>query len=225
MDWIASCARNDGGRWTVRNDGGVTPTNTIDNGVQRLKTLTKLIKNKKGLTLMELIVGMLMFTIIAITLSVILAPILSAYTRANDFAEYNALLDNIANQIISDLSQSRDLSKEIPPVINPRFIPSTDPEAGGWADSTGGTLTIVTQNRIIYSVEGGILQRNEHDVFAADFYKRKHVSFRLVGNPPTPTSPRSYTLTVRLTEAREPGAASFEIQREYAVRPLMLNQG
>jgi len=163
---------------------------------------------------MELIVGMLMFTIISITVSMLLAPILSSYTRANDFAEYNALLDNIANQIISDLSQSR----QVPP-------PDIILDADEWAeDDYGDFVTITTRNGVIvYSVNYGRLQRNGRDVFAEDFYKRKHVSFMLEANDDD--NPTAYTLTVRLTEAREPGAASFEIQREYAVRPLMLNQG
>ena len=69
-----------------------------------MKALVKAVKNKKGLTLMELIVGILMFSIISVAISMLLAPILSSYARANDFAEYNALLDNIANQIIDDIS-------------------------------------------------------------------------------------------------------------------------
>jgi len=170
---------------------------------------------------MELVVGMVMFTIISISISMLLAPILSSYTRANDFAEYNALLDNIANHIINDISQSTES-----PVITSG--------AGGWAQEDHGIfLTITTQNRIIrYAVEDNVLQRvvgftegaNPQPilspVFSEDFYKRKHVSFRVEAD----TNPEVYILTVRLVENRGWGAASFEIQRDYAVRPLMLNQ-
>jgi len=189
-----------------------------------LKILTKIIKNKKGLTLMELIVGILMFTIISVTVSMVLAPILSAYTRANDFAEYNALLDNIANHLINDLSQSTE-----PPDFN-----------NGWTDPANPArdefLTITTQNRIIhYAVTDGILQREGvidedgdlvrrwFDVFSEDFYKRKLVSFMIEEETDETTADvTAYILTVRLTEAR--GAAPFEIERQYAVRPLILNQ-
>jgi type II secretory pathway component PulJ len=195
-----------------------------------LKALTKIFKNKKGMTLMELVVGMVMFTIISITISMLLAPILSAYTRANDFAEYNALLDNIANEIINDISQST-----APPVFT-----AGSGDDGFAQDNDGIFLRITTPSGIIrYAVIGGVLQReglwqarDEYglpvgapiprfdDVFAEDFYKRKTVSF----NWEADTDPNVYTLTVRLTENRGWGAASFEIQRDYAVRPLMLNQ-
>ena len=182
---------------------------------------------------MELIVGMVMFTIISITISMLLAPILSAYTRANDFAEYNALLDNIANQIINDISQATD---PLPPTQT----------TGVWTDPNEDTrdrfLTITAQNRVIrYAVTSGVLEREglivERDitgeivqvtsewfpVFSEDFYKRKNVSF-MVEDISTVTV-TAYRLTVRLTEDRGPINARFEIPREYEVRPLMLNQG
>ena len=183
-----------------------------------MKALTKILKSKKGLTLMELIVGILMFTIISITISMLLAPILMSYTRANDFAEYNALLDNIANRIVNDLSQST-----MPPVFTP------DP--GPWAQDDGIFLEVFTNNRIIrYALSGGVLQRADrldaagdpdlHDVFSEDFYRRKDVSFMLEEADENPDF-TGYRLTVRLTERR---TAGFQIYREYAIRPLMLNQ-
>jgi hypothetical protein len=175
------------------------------------------------MTLMELIVGILMFTIISIVLSMLLAPILSSYTRANDFAEYNALLDNIANQIISDLSQAVPVPDPDPPNLNTN--PDFTPGPGGWAVNAGGDLTITTQNRVItYTVavdaDSGleVLRRNGVDVFSADFYKRKNVSFRLDADNVDNTA---FRLSVRLTER---GNTPFVIDREYAVRPLMLNQ-
>ena len=190
----------------------------------------KSLKNKKGFTLMELVVGILMFTIISITISMLLAPILSSYARANDFAEYNALLDNIANQIIDDMSQST-----LPPV----FLAGEE-----WSENNPDRnnpepfLTVHTHSRTIrYAVINNVLEREglvevrdalgnitsveQHwfPVFAEDFYKRKLVSFRIV--PDNTTSATAYILTVRLTEDR--GAAPFQIERDYAVRPLVLN--
>jgi hypothetical protein len=167
------------------------------------------------MTLIELVVGILMFTIISIAVSMMLAPILSSFTKANDFAEYNALLDNIANHLINDLSQSTS---------EPVFT------EGDWAEDDHGIfLSIFTQNRIIrYAVMGGILQRegldvnNEtilRDVFSEDFYRRKLVSF-MIETDETPEM-TAYFITVRLTER---GNAGFEIQRRYAVRPLIMNQ-
>jgi len=175
------------------------------------------------MTLMELIVGILMFTIISIAISMLLAPILSAYSRANDFAEYNTLLDNIANQIINELSQSTS---------DPVFTPGA---SGQWAENNDGVfLTITTNSNIVrYAVVGGALERADrlnpdgtpdlHEVFSEDFYKRKDVSFMWTETAVNPDFPNftSYRLIVRLTER---GPAGFQIQREYAVRPLMLNQ-
>ena len=176
----------------------------------------KIFKNKKGLTLMELIVGMLMFAIIGLTISTSLAPTLMAYMRANDFAEYNTLLDNVANQIISDMTQAREV---------PQF------EQGVWVEDVTRNLTIrMPTHNVTYTVDNGVLQRSRGGepapVFAEDFYKRKDVSFMLTGtgNAASPTSLSLFTLTVRLTERVNVGNTPFELEREYAVRPLMLNQ-
>ena len=191
--------------------------------------MKKLLKCKKGLTLIELIVGIVMFSIIAIAISTALAPTLFSYMRANDFAEYNALLDNIANQMINDLSQSTD---------KPVFDDTAG--AGGWAIDNSGRLTITTNIRVItYSLRqadvrvidniGGVLQKEGintdgdlefFDVFSEDFYKRKSLSFMLEDVPGTVPA---YTLTLRLRENSNLGNI-FEISREYAVRPLMLEQ-
>jgi len=187
----------------------------------------KIIRNKKGVTIFELIIGILMFAIISVIASMLLAPILSSFTRANDFAEYNALLDNIANQIISDMSQST----RQPELRAPGPTPGVFPPGVFTPENHGLFLTIFTQNRTIrYAVNGGILQIEVgrtpppgnlpiwEPVFSEDFYKRKNVSFRVVADNPENTA---YILTVRLTER---GNAGFVIERDYAVRPLMLNQ-
>ena len=178
--------------------------------------MLKIFKSKKGLTLMELIVGMLMFSIIGVAVSLTLAPTLMAYTRANDFAEYNTLLDNVANQIINDLSQLTQT-----PVI------------------AQDDITITTSKvKVRYFIENGILMKEiagnvPWPVFADDFYKRKDVSFTVTSSGTvspgfaTTTSlgaPYTLTLTVRLTERVPDGNAAFELERDYAVRPLMLNQ-
>jgi hypothetical protein len=178
------------------------------------------------MTLMELVVGILMFTIISITVSMLLAPILMSYTRANDFAEYNALLDNIANQLINDISQSTE-----PPDFDPGEWTNNAPVPAP-APVPTPFLTIFTHNRIIrYSAQGGILLREGIDdagnriwfpVFSDDFYKRKLVSFMITDESDDDIT--AYTLTVELTENRG-DAAPFIIDRTYAVRPLMLNQG
>jgi hypothetical protein len=162
---------------------------------------------------------MVMFVIISITVSMVLAPTLNAYMRANDFAEYNALLDNIANQIIVDLSQSVN-DEDFPVFIN-----------GVWFEENDGEfLAIKTRSRIVrYAVFNGVLQVEAvgennapiwRDVFSPDFYKRKLASFMIEAD--NPANPTAFILTVKLRENSTLGDL-FEIERQYVVRPLMLN--
>jgi len=186
--------------------------------------IKKLLKSKKGFTLIELIVGLVIFGIISTAVATLLAPTLFAFMRANDFAEYNILLDNLANQIISDLTQSTE--RPTPVLTNGSEQP----------DGTWNNVTITTPAaRVRYTVAGtdnrGILVReingDPQPVFTEDFYRRKLVSFKLeyadhiiTEGIPADEIPPSYKLTVRLEHTNR----DFEIQREYAVRPLILNQ-
>jgi len=171
--------------------------------------MRKILKNKKGFTLMELIVGMVIFAIISISISMVLTPTLSAFRRANDFAEYNALLDNIANQIIGDLSQS---------VREPDFEPDVDID--------DNVLTIHLNAKVVrYYINNGVLWREVGDtampVFTEDFYHRKSLSIAFAPVDADDTDFVSYTLTITI---RENGGAGFEVSRDYVIRPLLLNQ-
>ena len=174
-----------------------------------MKMIKKLLKSKKGFTLIELIVGLIIFGIISTAVAAVLAPTLFAFMRANDFAEYNILLDNIANQIISDLSQSTEPA--------PDFKEGSDqPDDDTWNNVT---ITMPVA-RVHYTVAGGILHRGINgeeplEVFTEEFYKRKLVSFKL-----NTIAENCYILTVRLVHEN----GNFEIERKYAVRPLILNQ-
>jgi len=178
--------------------------------------IKKLLKSKKGFTLIELIVGLVIFGIISTAVATLLAPTLFAFMRANDFAEYNILLDNIANQIISDLSQSTD-----PPVST---------AAGTLPNDTWNNLSItMPAARVRYTVavdedsvyQLPVLHREINGVtspvFTAEFYRRKLVSFKLESEP---NVENAYKLTVRLEHEN----GNFVIERAYAVRPLILNQ-
>lgn len=116
--------------------------------------MKKLLKSKKGMTLVELLAGMLIFTIIAAASSVILSSMLKASIKANDLAEYSVLLDNAANQMISDMSEAASL------------------------DIGSSTITINNPNNIEYTIgEGGDLQRNGSPVFSEEYYKNKKIGF------------------------------------------------
>ena len=174
--------------------------------------MMKALKNKKGMTLIEVIVGIVMFAIISLAISMVLAPTLFAYMRANDFAEYNTLLDNLANQILSDLSQSTetpvfiedDWDSDVSITQNTRVINYTVADAGD------------LRNTMILFRQVGNAEPSP--VFSEDFYKRKNVSFKIETNETEAAV--VYLLTVRLQSQ----SGNLEIEREYAVRPLVLNQ-
>ena len=168
-----------------------------------IEKIIKTIKNKKGLSLMEILVGSLMFALIAAMVSAVLAPMMLAYSRANDFAEYNTLLDIVGNRIANDMAQSSDIQQ-------------LDP------------LTMVVRGSVItYTVENGILLMSiDNDdptptstpVFPPRFYRGKTIDFSVDVTPP------GYTIEVTIGPAQGQAAIGASISREYAVRPLLLIQ-
>ena len=163
--------------------------------------MMKILKNKNGMTLIEMIVSMVLFVIVAATVSAILVPMLKVYAKANEFAECNTLLDNIANQIISDLS---DATVEL-----------EDLGAGNEI-----SITIDNPEDVKYSVDSdsGVLLKNDIPVLTKTYYKNKSVSF--VCNSASTDSGTAYTLTVIILSDRH----GEMMRRKYVVRPLALNQ-
>jgi len=65
--------------------------------------------NKKGVTLIEMIVAMVVMVIIITAVSSIFAPMLMTYQRASNLAEVNTLLDNISAIIMDDVSRASEI--------------------------------------------------------------------------------------------------------------------
>jgi len=168
----------------------------------------KVLKNKKGITLVELLVGLLLLSIIVAAAGSTIAPMLKVYSKANEIAEWNTLLDNLANQMVSDLSEMT--------------VPIEDqPGAGPWSDNitfTAGwrtiTYTVDANGMLLKSINSAA----PHLVLPADFYKRKSVGFSIREEVPE----RAYMLTVSITPPA--GETGETISRDYAIRPLVLNQ-
>jgi len=158
--------------------------------------VTGIFKNKKGMSLMEILVGSLLFALIAITVTALLAPMMLTFMRANDLAEYNKLLDNVGNIIVSDLSRA---SEALP--------------ASG---ENNVVITVSTGNTVAYTAPAGSLLRNGVPVFPPGFYKGKTVSFDVSKTAP------GYTVTVTVSSAGRPAAVGVSIERDYSVLPLML---
>ena len=145
---------------------------------------------------MEILVGSLMFALIAVTVTAVLAPMMLTFMKANDLAEYNKLLDNVGNIIVSDINRA----SEALPVSGENSV----------------AITVSAGNTVVYTAPGGSLLRNGDPVFPAGFYKGKTVSFDVRETTP------GYTVTVTVSLIGRPAAVGVTLERDYSVRPLML---
>jgi len=75
-----------------------------------INRVRKIFISKRGFTLIEVLVVCVLFAIIAVTAISVLSPMLRAYARANEIAEYNLLLDNVGNTIVSSMMQAAEVS-------------------------------------------------------------------------------------------------------------------
>ena len=160
--------------------------------------LLKHLKNKKGVSLMEIIVASLIFAMITAAVAALLTPMVMAFVRANEFAEVNSLLDNVGNAIISDMSLAVD-DIEIAEDSDDITIPVRN-----------GTIRYTVNDGFLV-VESGNLERL---VFPEEFYGNKTISFELSRYNPERAS---YTLVVTVMQPD-----FTEVTRNFTVRPLML---
>ena len=164
--------------------------------------MIKALKNKKGMTLTEILVGSIMFALFSIAISTILSPMVLAFMRANDFAEYNALLDAVGNQIASDMVRASEA-----PVL-----PAQDDI----------TIQIPGEGAVRYTIDAaeGTLLRNGIPVFPEGFQRGKRVNFIV-----TLPAAGSYNIFVEITPrdgANRVGLSNAEQFRNYLVRPLSM---
>jgi len=125
--------------------------------------LQKTFSSKKGMTLLEVLVVCVLFALIAVTVTAVISPMLRAYARANEIAEYNMILDNVGNTIVSNMAQASDIE---------------------YADNSV-SLTIDSSD-VVFEVIDGSLQRNGNMVFPSNFYKGKSISFIITPAPSEP---------------------------------------
>jgi len=155
--------------------------------------MLKILKRKKGMSLIEILVGSLMFGLVAITVTSVMAPMMLAFSRANDLAEYSMLLDNVGNQIASELAQASKVTS-----VNP--------------------LEVETHmGEVVYSINDGSLERNGVPVFAPEFYKGKIVNFTVE------TDSSGYIIVVEVGPSNRWGSIGATLERSYAVRLLIDN--
>jgi len=156
--------------------------------------MTNILKAKKGMTLIEVLVGTILLGIVVMTIVAVITPMMMAYRRSNTLAEYNQVLDNVGNLLVSELSQA-ELIHEL---------------ANNLIDLS------INGVRVKYTREpDGFLYRNDVRVYHEDFYRS--VQIRLISpvilNPDE--TPTNYEIEVTVTS--EQGAAA-EISRVYAAQ-------
>ena len=175
---------------------------------------TKILKSKTGLTLVELIIGMMVLSIIITMTFALVVPMMQFQRRVNLLAEQNAILDNLANQIIYDISMAMPDEEE--------KIPTQNPDTGEIRIFLGGQ----SGNEVIYTVR-------------TDITSGLNMIFRQTANKadPEPLLPGLFHsgLDVVSVNLEQIGNVVYELtielanvntrfERTYTVRPLGLNQ-
>lgn len=173
------------------------------------------LENKKGMTIVELIAGMLVLAIIAVSATTVLVSTTRAYTRATSLAEINTLFDSLSKEMLSELSRASGITV------------------------SGTALEIRTNvNTIVYDIgvggNSGLLCRssdydtdNYFPVLDRQYYKDKELRLKyytsggaLDANEITDRTTHQ-ALIVRLELLTDSNVIA---SRDYAVMPLGLNQ-
>ncbi|MCL1862443.1 MAG: prepilin-type N-terminal cleavage/methylation domain-containing protein [Defluviitaleaceae bacterium] len=155
----------------------------------------------KGVTLIELVVAMLVFTIIMATATAVFAPMLRAFSYANSIAEANTLMDNVATLILHDLTSATDI----------------EPQYG---DISNDVLEITTFRTINFYLDNGILRRRDMHINPPDSQPLLDSGF-FTGDIETNISwqvfyPNIVELTIAMTNHRW----SWSRERIYVARPV-----
>ena len=171
--------------------------------------MIKILKNKKGLTLVELIIGMVVLSIILIMASAVLLPTLQFQRRANELAEQNALLDNLANQIVYDLSRA------VEPVLFSGGVLKIPVGAAGGGEViyTVNSIGLIERQTAGEAIAQPLLPNRFHRGLMVD-----NISLVQVDDTDLDIPGIVYELTVSLVND------NTTFTRDYIVRPLGLNQ-
>lgn len=164
--------------------------------------MMKLLKDKKGTSLMELMVAMIIFAMIATSVTMILVPTLREYGRATELAQINSMVNNVGNEISSDLSQSTE-SATIQ-ALNTIDIQMANNQVTYTSQGTSNG-----RSQLMRSYNGG----SPSPVFAAQYYRDKGVVVSYTEEDKT------YTIEVALYDEND----ELLVSRNFIVRPLILN--
>jgi prepilin-type N-terminal cleavage/methylation domain-containing protein len=167
--------------------------------------MNRLKPNKYGFSLIEFIVGLIIFAIVSSGATAIFLQMSNVQREAIEFSEYNTLIDDTANYIVNDLLNATE---------------SINPETGE------NLITIKTSSEVVeYSVVDGSLYRNNQPVISVEHYKGKHIAFAYATDIKIDQANSSiqstiYNITITLREYDD----ALLLDREYSVKPMVLNQ-
>ena len=71
--------------------------------------MRKYLKNNKGITLVEVIVSMVIFSIIFTSVTAILVAFTRNFAFINELSETNAMLDNLTREMLSDIREAQSI--------------------------------------------------------------------------------------------------------------------
>jgi hypothetical protein len=166
-----------------------------------IRRIISLFNDKRGVTLVELVVGMIVTLIVVSAAGAVLTPMMRVFARSNDLAEMNKLLDTVSGLLIADINRADRI------------------------DIDGDDIRITTNVEVIdYYIDEDILFRapvvddvraEGRPVFQRDYYKRKMLGIEFSELGENIKVPFLITLTIS-DRFGELG------RRDYAVSPLGL---
>ncbi len=170
------------------------------------------LKNKNGMTLVELVIGMIVFAIITLAVVTVMMPMLRVYAESNDLAEINALVDSVGSQIVKDMT---GMDSPLTPIA-----PSTTLVSPGASNVSFSTS--------IYSISygtapiTGVFQQNGAPMFDERYYKQKTISVMFSQKSAADVGTAVvYDVTITITRR---GEVNPMTTRVFTVKPPILNQ-
>jgi len=166
----------------------------------------KRVYNRKGITMIELMVSMIVLSIVMIAVTAVLMPMYRNYQKANNLAEINIILDTLSALVMNDIAGAI----------------SIDPPSG--STESGAALRINASFDIIYTVMvmntdngNSILMRSARGgeaqaLLEEEFYKNNSISAKWT------VEDGLVEITLKLT------SAEGEWERTYKARPVGLEQ-
>ena len=176
--------------------------------------IKKIAEDSKGISLVEIMVGMLIFSIISITIIVIMFPTLNSINKTKDLSEMGIFADNISVEITNEIKMANTI--EIT------------------KDSNEDTLTIVNQEHtVVYKTIDGRIKRNYDaqkdedgnlifsDLVSSKYYENKGVKVHYEAITKT-LNEKSVTVGCTLKLEILNREKETAITREYSVLSLVI---